>query len=574
MEKMKLRWYQKISIMFCGAMFIFSILLFVPFVQNLILDFAERFVVRRSLTRMIWVERFARYGTVNIFLFAFVSIVTIFWETVRKSKILVPYSFLFLFAFLILMLSPQNPFANGSSYTDSSVFRYVAQVMQNGGFPYRDAFDHKGPLLFFINYWGAKISFEHGVWFLEFAFLFFTMIAAYRLARLFLSRHKAILAIVFVYALMKYYFEGGNLTEEYSLLFISLSIFIFADYFLFGKISILRLVLCGASFACVVLLRANMISVWLVFCPMVAIQCVRKKEYGRILNFLVFFLLGATAIFLPTLVYFLRHDAVKDFIESYFMFNMKYSANGNWKDRIFSMKKFAITLHFIVACIAILLCIKNSKTKENKFFNIGYFIFLFSALFFTGMSGRQYGHYYMAMLPPLVYPVSIFFESTFIKDIFEFDVDGKNSFARLRYCFVMALLIICPLLLLTWGMNFSKSLNMDLNETIFLIEENTSADEKIIVFGNENIVYLKSRRLAASKYSYQMPIVNIEPKIMSDFFNEIESALPKVAVIDKKYKGYDFVEKVNRFLQENGYEEISKSEEYLVFLRVSSERNF
>lgn len=470
------------------------------------------------------------------------------------------------------MRSPQNPFANGVSYTDSSVFRYVAQVMQNGGVPYRDAFDHKGPLLFFINYWGAKISFEHGVWFLEFAFLFFTMIAAYKLARLFLSHRMALLPIAFVYVLMKYYFEGGNLTEEYALLFISLSIYIFADYFLFGKISILRLVLCGASFACVVLLRANMISVWLVFCPMVAIQCIRKKEYSRILNFLAFFLLGAMAIFLPTLVYFLRHDAVKDFIESYFIFNMKYSANGNWKDRILSMKKFAITLHFIVACIAILLCIKNSKTKENKFFNIGYSVFLFSALFFTAMSGRQYGHYYMAMLPPLVYPFSCFIGALFNKDVFKFNIRGKTYFAESCFCFVVILFILC-LLILSLGMNFSKDKNEDLKKIIFLIKENTNADEKIIVFGNENIVYLESRRLAASKYSYQVPIGIIEPKIMDDFIFEIESALPKVAVVDK-YNDHDFVEKVNRFLQENEYEEIGEVERYAIFMRACSEQSF
>lgn len=567
MEKIKLECWQKISLAFCGMIIMAAVLLLAPFVQNLVFYFVEKFVVRRSLTRIVWIERFAKYGIKMIFFFLFVSVVTIFWENIRKSKIFVPNFFLFLMSVLILMRSPLNPFANGNSYTDSSVFRYVAQVMQNGGVPYRDTFDHKGPLLFFINYWGTKISFEHGVWILEVAFLFFTMFATYRLARLFLSCYKALVPIAFVYMLMKFFFEGGNLTEEYALLFISLSIYIFTDYFLFGKISNLRLVLCGASFACVVLLRANMISVWLVFCPMVAIQCIRKKEFARILNFLVFFFLGMAAIFLPTLIYFWCHDAVKDFIECYFIFNMRYSANKNWKDRILSMKKFALTFHFIIACITILFCIRNSKTKENKFFNIGYSVFLFFSLFFTALSGRQYGHYYMAMLPTLIYPFSLFFKTTFKKDIFKFNIRGQTHSAKLCYCFAVALFIICGWYALYAGAIFSKCQDSDFEKIVPLIQEITNADEKIIVIGNRNIAYLKSRRLAASKYSYQMPIGVIEPKIMDEFFYEIENSLPKIALVDKGYNDLEFVEKVDCFLKNNNYEKIEEVKMYSIFMR-------
>lgn len=55
---------------------------------------------------------------------------------------------------------------------DTNVFHYVAAVMAKGGAMYRDTFDHKGPLLYFINYLGLKISYYSGAWLLEFVLLF------------------------------------------------------------------------------------------------------------------------------------------------------------------------------------------------------------------------------------------------------------------------------------------------------------------------------------------------------------------------------------------------------------------
>ena len=57
--------------------------------------------------------------------------------------------FLLVLSFLLAMANPMNPLVDvPRTGTDSSVFRTVAMVMQQGGMPYLDSFDHKGPLLF------------------------------------------------------------------------------------------------------------------------------------------------------------------------------------------------------------------------------------------------------------------------------------------------------------------------------------------------------------------------------------------------------------------------------------------
>jgi len=85
--------------------------------------------------------------------------------------------------------------------------------MAKGGAMYRDTFDHKGPLLYFINYLGLKISYYSGAWLLEFVMLFVWVILTYRTARLFCRKLPACaVAFLAVTALFGCYC-GGNYPE-------------------------------------------------------------------------------------------------------------------------------------------------------------------------------------------------------------------------------------------------------------------------------------------------------------------------------------------------------------------------
>ncbi len=98
------------------------------------------------------------------------------WHIARTAGIVL---FILLVTFLFLQNSPLSIWRSGETGTDSSVFKTVALMMRHGGMPYRDTFDHKGPLLYLLNYTGSLISYYKGVWFIELlmdftAFLLFT----------------------------------------------------------------------------------------------------------------------------------------------------------------------------------------------------------------------------------------------------------------------------------------------------------------------------------------------------------------------------------------------------------------
>ena len=72
-------------------------------------------------------------------------------------------------------------------------------------------------------------------------------------------------------------------------------------------------------------------------------------------------------------------------------------------------------------------------------------------------------------------------------------------------------------------------------EILWIIDQNTSWDERILVLGNHDFYYVQSQRLAASRYSYQLPIVNVDSDIRENFIHELVMNQPKIIVVQKDY---------------------------------------
>ena len=137
------------------------------------------------------------------------------------SKV-IPFIIIFILTFVILLQSPINVFSqNGISGTDSSVFRTVAECIEKGGMPYRDSFDHKGPLMYLLNFFGIALGGYKGIWILEFLFLFVTFFYIYKIANFRLNKAWSLGIVGITGSLLTFFLEGGNLTEEFALPFIA-----------------------------------------------------------------------------------------------------------------------------------------------------------------------------------------------------------------------------------------------------------------------------------------------------------------------------------------------------------------
>src|ERR1041385_4209258 len=83
----------------------------------------------------------------------------------------------------IIALFPSNPANMTLPSRDSGVFLYVGWRFLSGDIPYRDVWDHKPPLVYFVDALGISLtpSSLWGVWLLQIIFIFFTLFLVYKL---------------------------------------------------------------------------------------------------------------------------------------------------------------------------------------------------------------------------------------------------------------------------------------------------------------------------------------------------------------------------------------------------------
>lgn len=471
----------------------------------------------------------------------------------RASVTFLILGYLFLLAFMVVMKSPVNLWKNGDAGNDSSIFRYVGLEMAKGGMPYRDSFDHKGPLIFIINCLGIKISYYRGVWLIELVSLFLTFCILYKTARL-LCGCLASMAVVFVTSAALFdYFKGGNMTEEYAMLYITASLYIFVDYFLNKKISRFRLVVCGFSFAAVFLLRANMISVWIVFAIAVLIDCLKNKEGNSLIKYIVWFLAGACLLSVPIVLWLALNGAFPGFIRDAFIVNFQYSGAttqlAKWKT-LWWFASDILMLFFII----LLMYQAVFDDKKRRYLNVTYLVYFLVTLVLISVSGRPYEHYAMILIPAMGYPLA------FLGSLCEETFAGGLKKAGL--C-VFVLYFLAYLSIPNWvdgisntvacyqerGENHHDGLLMEVTD---IIQENTEEDDEITVYGSWDLVYLMSHRMSASVYSQQYAIGYVVPEIVDSYFEDITQAQPKIIVVVMDYMD----ERMQEFLEQNQYEKI------------------
>lgn len=446
-------------------------------------------------------------------------------------------------AFVFLTKSPIHIWRHGECGTDSSVFQTVALMMEHGFMPYRDSFDHKGPLLYLINYVGRQIAPYRGVWLIEYGFMVSLLSVLYKIARLKCGKFLSCVSVLTASALLDSVFDEGNLTEEYAMLFIAIAIYIFLDYFINGKINRIRLFLCGFSFGAVFLLRPNMISVWIVFCLAVFAECLLHGKRRELLFYLLYFLAGAGGMLAPVMVWMAIKGVLVEGIQSYILFNFFYCSvqttfSEMGKTCFFFLKKPIIML-------AVIACIYLAIRREHVLYGI-YLCYMGCTAFLISLSGMRYAHYGMILIPAVIFPIA-----SLLGDLGR----SKWNYRHVPTVF-MVLWLMAYIIMPVWIPRISALSQIYENRTeneykqltedvCWIVEQETAPDEKISVCGNWNIIYILSGRMHATRYSYQVPIANISPEIKEQYFGQLEQELPKIIVVQQAYDDriIDFCEK-------------------------------
>ena len=444
-----------------------------------------------------------------------------------------------------LDLNPFNKY--GISSTDSSVFRNVAEVILNGGMPYSDIFDHKGPLLYILNTLGQLINFKNGIWIIELFSIFVVLFFTYKSFKLFCKTTNSYIGTFLISTILIQYLEGGNLTEEYAIPFISVSLYIFLDYLKNQNISKLRIIICGFSFASVCLIRINMIPVWIAFSLAVLFKLIKEKKYDMIWKFLLYFVIGISIITLPIIIWLYCKGALSDFISQYFLFNFTYTSDSKLYNKV-ETALFFLENNLVLIALAINFFM---IFKEKDFIGIVNFIAFMLTILVIGMSGLTFLHYGMILMSCCIYPFAKLFSLI------------ENNFSN-NYSSISLIVYIIFIILIgnTWINEMIESLNNYTNNPAYYedktvaneIKKITSKNDYITVYGNKTIYYLLSNRKSASKYYYQFPIGNMDKKILNEYYDDLTKNNPKLIIVN------NIDNRMRKYISENNYKVIKTYE--------------
>jgi len=446
----------------------------------------------------------------------------------KTFKIEISFCLIFFFVCIFILLqSPLAPYAKSSNGVDSSVFIYSAQQILKGQIMYKDVVDHKGPFLYLINV-VALLIFNGkfiGIWILEIFSLFATSIVMYKTARFFVGKISSFLSVVTALLALEQFLVSGNLSEEWALPFISIAMYIFVDYLINNKpLDIIRLFILSLTFVLAFMIRANLAAIWAGFGMVLMIKWIVGKKYKELIRNVLLISLFVLLFILPFFLYFYIKGALSDAMYLVFKYNMfEYFP----QPVLFTLKRsFKILaglyyLSVIPFTIVIYMFLRNKTIVNGS---------VVSAFFFTALScslGRFGIHYYMIFIPLLVIPYAYILEVI------------KDSFPKAKYTLLFIIFIFYNFNpAITQSQNIIDNYSekgygsfvippVTMEKLKIIITQNTKPEDKILVKGNQNSLYLYSNRTSATRFSYYLSASSLANRC---YAKEAEDALPKLII--------------------------------------------
>lgn len=281
--------------------------------------------------------------------------------------------------------------------SDYAVFTTIGYGWLNGKIPYLELFDHKGPLVFFIQLIALSLHIgKWAIWIFEIIVAVISFELIFRIGlKLRISLKYNIMVIIITMISYFCYVDGGNSVEEWSLPFqlivlykgIKILMTSNQDMSSISKAAFIS----GICFGVVTMIRINNNCI---ICGVVIgliIYLIKHKKFSLIWRSSILFILGIIIAIMPFLIYFASYRALDDMYYATFVFNWLYK-------QAWPSAPFKATLVMLLPCIALPFTafIYDKKTSSSLFITC---LSISLITFLTFCNGKDYGHYFLMVVP-------------------------------------------------------------------------------------------------------------------------------------------------------------------------------
>lgn len=285
---------------------------------------------------------------------------------------------------------------------DNSIFLAMGKMVVDGMLPYVDFFDHKGPVMFYIEALGQFIiPYRGGVFMVELLNLFLVLVVLYKTFIMLIDRKRTIVLLSLFLIVLSTLLGGGNFTEGFSLVPLFLSFYIGCKYY-FKKQGISKTdgFILGLCFSFLFWLRVNNAGFLCGVCVFLFIATILDKDWKSLKNLLIFFALGQIPFSAILVLYFVYHDALYDLLYGTFIFNFQSP-----KAEVIIFGRHLWRNVMILVLLSVGTYLHYKKNGDKKIIVLAVSTFLFSIC--TSSVGELYKHYAILMIPVTVLAVML-----------------------------------------------------------------------------------------------------------------------------------------------------------------------
>lgn len=475
----------------------------------------------------------------------------------KKNNLLIGFASLF---FTVLVwLSMVTSVKKGIPFSDASIFEYFGYAMNRGELMYANLFDHKGPVIFIVNYLGYFISGSLGIKFLYLFCTFLFFVISFLTSKLFTGNKQSILVLFLLFLVYEHFFDGGWSLEGYILPLISYSLYVFLKFFIKNNIKNYEIILAGLCFAIVFFTKANMIGIWLIFGFYIIVHYVTLKNYKELISTLIKFFTGVLIFTIPLFLYLIYKGIFIDMLYQSIGVNFIYtteSNNGSMKE-IFKwyLSQFnSLSLNLIILISSFLLW--NKYKYKSILYHVAFLFCLTLAL----ISKRSYGHYILVIIPFLVPYISYMF------NLFK-------NFTVKKFTLILLGLYIVYIANINYVRENIKTRDRNtsyLQQSVAsYIKSNSRAEDRIYTHRQNGTIYLYSERLSSTKFFF-IPAVTNDQILIEDFKNSITENPPLYIVFDTEW---DYGKLTDSFIKEyvrSNYKLEKQIETSMIYRRIGS----
>lgn len=319
-------------------------------------------------------------------------------------------------ALVLFFCSKCSPAYPLNDWPDANVFFSAGKAMLQGKVIYRDLYDHKGPLLFFLHALCALLSTESfiGVYLLEILTNALFLLIAYRLIALYANNRLALCALP-IMALMLYTsisFQMGDSAEELTLPMVLWPLYQFMVSLRTkeGQTSRFQLIVAGFLLGCIFWLKFTLVGMPACICLMLAWLGWKNNGLKGAAANIGWMFFGFVLSTLPWLVYFWAVDGFLPFLKVYLYDNLFLYAGAKEPLTLTAQLKAIIksilswikdnpgyTLPLLISAMWLLLS-KRFSWPEKITWALGALLDMIT-VFFGGRYYLYYGFAFAAFLP-------------------------------------------------------------------------------------------------------------------------------------------------------------------------------